>query len=156
MLPGIRPTVLGTLSIELVVVVCAVRVEMACGPGARQPLPTRHAWVGHPERSIPRSVSTSRIGIPFVHSLTLDRITLAADELGWGTRCRALLLLLLQGGASSRCSTTRSMGLLMDVDEECSGDRTRIGRVGRPQSSTCIPRANIFLQRAQQNWSGLP
>ena len=36
-LPGIRPTVLGTLSIELVVVVCAVRVEMACGPGARQP-----------------------------------------------------------------------------------------------------------------------
>ena len=38
MLPGIRPTVLGTLSIELVVVVCAVRVEMACGPGAWQPL----------------------------------------------------------------------------------------------------------------------
>ena len=37
-LPGIRPTVLGTLSIELVVVVCAVRVGMACGPGARQPL----------------------------------------------------------------------------------------------------------------------
>jgi hypothetical protein len=37
-LPGIRPTVLGTLSIELVVVVCAVRVEMACGPGAWQPL----------------------------------------------------------------------------------------------------------------------
>ena len=29
-LPGIRPTVLGTLSIELVVVVCAVRVEVTC------------------------------------------------------------------------------------------------------------------------------
>ena len=42
-LPGIRPTVLGTLSIELVVVVCAVRVEMACGPGARQP--PSSAWV---------------------------------------------------------------------------------------------------------------
>ena len=43
MLPGIRPAVLGTLSIELVVVVCAVRVEMACGPGARQP--PSSAWV---------------------------------------------------------------------------------------------------------------
>ena len=42
-LPGIRPTVLGTLSIELVVVVCAVRVEMACGPGARQPLTAARA-----------------------------------------------------------------------------------------------------------------
>ena len=35
--------VLGTPSIELVVVVCAVRVEMACGPGARQP--PSSAWV---------------------------------------------------------------------------------------------------------------
>jgi len=46
-LPGIRPAVLGTLSIvksiELVVVVCAVRVVMACGPGARQP--PSSAWV---------------------------------------------------------------------------------------------------------------
>ena len=42
-LPGIRPAVLGTLAIELVVVVCAVRVEMACGPGARQP--PSSAWV---------------------------------------------------------------------------------------------------------------
>jgi len=45
-LPGIRPTVLGTLSIELVVVVCAVRVEMACGPGPWQPL---LACAGHAE-----------------------------------------------------------------------------------------------------------
>ena len=47
-LPGIRPTVLGTLSIERVVVVCAVRVEMACGRAR-----SVGAWVG---RCVARSV----------------------------------------------------------------------------------------------------
>ena len=53
MLPGIRPTVLGTLSIELVVVVCAVRVEMVCGPGrcAAAGRPPSLVRAGHAERS---------------------------------------------------------------------------------------------------------
>ncbi len=46
MLPGIRPAVLGTLSIELVVDVCAVRVEMACGLTA--PLPRRNPAFQNP------------------------------------------------------------------------------------------------------------
>jgi len=60
-LPGIRPTVLGTLSIELVVVVCAVRVEMACVRARCVAAATRHARVML--RAGARSVSASRIGI---------------------------------------------------------------------------------------------
>ena len=42
-LPGIRPTVLGTLSIELVVVVCAVRVEIDGVRARCAAAATRHA-----------------------------------------------------------------------------------------------------------------
>jgi len=113
-LPGICPTVLGTLSIELVVVVCAVRVEMACGPGARQP--PSSAWVML--RAGARSVSAPRIGIPRYDGLEFRgcRGVPACGMRAWARHCYGRCIAL---GFALLWALSRHMGFEMAGSDVC-------------------------------------
>jgi len=108
--------------------VCAVRAEMACGPGARQP-----PCLGHPERSIPR-LSAPRIGIPR-YDVGLPRCTHAYHEGTW-QRCtrrgQRSLARPRSATAGAAAGATFNASPVAGVSEARASRPTRLARRFRP------------------------